>query len=115
IGAVFFGETGGRFQQAFSSDEGPNLDDPAAALARLHALLGSLSGAEVEESEVCMSAYAHPVLPSIAAFTCEQGQDGAVAYRLYRNPNVEREKAIGYLQRLLKQFQTGSGESPGPN
>lgn len=100
LGVVVFGDVSAKLLQAMGE-----VEDPDAAKARFSELVDELAGGAFVEEEISRTVNGHPELLVAAAFTFEQGQDGRTAYRLYRNPALERGQAIGYLQHVHREFQ----------
>ena len=100
MGCVVFNDQSARLAQAFHAGE-----DKTAALERLHEIVDAMSGAHVEEHLLAAAVNAHPELRTLVALTYERGQDGAEAYRLYRNPHVDRDAAIGFLVGLRSDLR----------
>ena len=114
LGVVVFGNVSAKLLQALGE-----IEDPDAAKERFSELVEGMSGEAFVEEEIGRAVNAHPELLVAAAFTFEQAQDGKTAYRLYRNPDVGRGQAIGYLQHVHREFQAkkaaARSQDPGTN
>lgn len=114
LGITVFGAVSAKLFQKLGE-----LDGHETVLARFMELLAELPAGAFVESEIGQAVNAHPELLVAAAFTCEMGANGSPAYRLYRNPNIAREAAIGYLQHVHREFQAKKAseraQDPGAN
>jgi|GEM_PF-4152733 len=108
MGCAVFGGKSARITQRFHE-----LPDGEEALDRFHALIDGLEGTDEEEGLLAMKVNAHPELRTLVVFTLEQGQDGARVHRLYRNPNLSREEAVGFLRKMREEFRARSQASGG--